>query len=216
MKNGLLKAALLPLLLLLPLSLVADEQGWFNNSLSVKLNQELSLKFTQETRNHELTMADAYLHNWSGGLSWAVNSKIYIAAGYLRETTKKSAFNLHENRYMLEGGWKTSLAKNLNFDVRVRSEIRIFEDDLAQDHLRLRLRLRLVHKMTVASLTVKPFLAVEPFANMKEGEISLNRVYAGVTIPLSKPLTMNINYIRQDAKDKDPIHVLNCGFDLSF
>ncbi len=216
MSNHLSKKAILPLLILLHFSLQADEQGWFNNTVSVKVSKEITLKITQETRNNELTMTDSYLQNWSGGLSWAVNAKFYFAAAYHRETTKKSAYNLQENRYILEAGWKTSLAKNWNLDARLRSEIRIYEDDLAEDHLRLRLRLRLVHTMTIASLTIKPFLAVEPFANMKEGEINSNRVYAGITIPLSKQLAMNINYIRQDTKDKDTLHILSSGFDLKF
>lgn len=209
-------AMLCPSLSLLAPNVRADDQGWMNNSLSLKASPSVSLKFTQETRYDELTLADAYLNNWSGGLAWSLGPKIYVSVAYLRETTRKSTANLQENRYTLEAGWRTPLAKTLNFDIRIRNEIRIFEDDLAEDHLRLRLRLRLVQSLTLSSLSLKPFLAVEPFANCRQGQVNSHRIYLGVAFPLSKQLDWTVNYIRQDSSGKDPLHIFNTGFELKF
>ncbi len=213
MKPGCLLLMLLPLLARMS---PADGQGWINNSISLKASPAISLKFTQETRFNELTLSDAYLGNWSGGVAWAISSKLYLSLAYLRETTLKNTANLQENRYTLEAGWKTALSKSLGFDIRVRNEIRIYEEDLAKDHLRLRLRFRLLGSLPLAALTLKPFLAVEPFADMSKGVINSNRVYAGVTIPLSKQLDWTVNYIRQDTSGKDTLHIFNTGFDLKY
>jgi hypothetical protein len=213
------QAQRLLLFLLLPiltLSAPADEQGWINNSLSLKIAPVISLKFTQETRFNELTLTDAYLGNWSGGVAWSISSNFYASFAYLRETTLKSTARLQENRYTLEAGWKTAFSKSLSFDLRFRSEIRNFEEELAPDHLRFRLRTRLVITCKRGEFTFKPFLAVEPFANVTEGEINSNRVYAGVTFPLSKQMEWTVNYIRQDSTGKDPVHIFNTGFDLKF
>ncbi len=205
--------------LLLPVTLqtvLADEQGWLNNSLSLTISPKLSFKFTQEIRHNELTLSDAYLSNWSGGLSYALGSHFTVGFAYLRETTHRSSADLQENRYSLETGWKTSLAKGWNLDARLRGEIRIYENDLSDDHLRLRLRLRLVHSMVIGKLSVKPFLAIEPFYNAKKSEFSSNRIYAGLTVPLNKQFDWAVNYIYQGNKGKDPYHIFNTGFDLKF
>ncbi len=91
--------------------------------------------------------------------------RLYVGVFYLRETTRKSPASLQENRFTLEAGWKVDLSKTLSFDARARNEIRVFEDNLAEDHLRL--RLRLVQKLALGARTFKAFLAVEPFANLR-------------------------------------------------
>jgi len=212
-KQGLFFVLSLPLLIWTGF---ADDQGWINNSLSLKVSPAFSLKITQETRLNELTLIDAYLTNWSGGIAWSISPSFYLSLAYLRETTLKSTANLQENRYTVEAGWKIAVSKAIGFDIRLRNEFRAFEDDLAQDHLRLRLRLRLVGLIPLAALTLKPFLAVEPFANLREGVVNSNRVYAGITIPLSKQLEWTVNYIRQDSSGKAPLHIFNTGFDLKY
>lgn len=209
------KRFLLPFLLTtLVFTGFADDQGWLNNSLTLKTSSTISIKFTQEIRHHELTLADAYLSNWSGGFAWTLANGVYLGASFHRETTLKTTANLYENRTLFDAGWKTALSEKTALDLRLRTEIRSFEDDLAKDHLRLRLRARLATTLKWGAITTRPFLAVEPFFNAAEGEFNCNRIYAGVTIPLNRQIDWTVNYIRQDTSGKDTLHVFNTGFDL--
>jgi len=195
---------------------MAEHQGWLNNSISLKVNSRISLKFTQEVRHSELTFTEGYLHNWQGGAIWKSGSRTHLAVFYKRETVDKLDGNQQENRFTLEGGWKLPLTRNTNLDLRFRTEIRRFEDHLAENHLRFRLRLRLVTQVKIGALTLKPFVAIEPFADTKADKINRNRIYLGTVIPLSTHLEWVVNYIRQDTSGKDPLHILNTGVALKF
>ena len=194
----------------------ADAQGWINNSLSFKINEKFSLKFTNEGRYHQLTYTDSFLKNWQGGIVYNFSKKFYFAALYKREDTKKAQFLLHENRLTLETGWKTKLGKKVDFDVRFRTEIRGFEDELDDNHLRFRLRARMKTKMSIGKLQLKPFIAIEPFGDTKNDEVNRYRFYAGFVFPMGKHAALVINYIQQGTKDKESIYILNTGVELKF
>lgn len=196
--------------------LLGESQGWINNSISFKINKKVSLKFTNEARYNELTYSDPFMKNWQGGLVFKLSPKIYIAGLYKREDTQKSSFLLHENRLTLEAGWKTKLGKKLDFDVRFRTEIRRFEDDLDDNHLRFRLRARFKSKFSIGQLVLKPFIAIEPFGDTKNDEINRYRFYAGFVFPMGKHAGLVINYIQQGTKNKDSIYIINTGVELKF
>lgn len=202
------------ILLFLCSMIPADDQGWLNNSLSLKMNSALRLKFTQEARHNELTFTDAYHGNWSSGIIWSISPKFTLGLVYLRETTIKSSGNIYENRFVLEGGWKSSISKKLNFDIRARGEMRVFEEDLTEDHLRLRLRLRLTASLPLGALTVRPFLAVEPFFHTGKGVFNSKRIYLGSIVPLSRQVDWIVSYIRQDNKGRETVHIANTGLDI--
>lgn len=194
----------------------ADNQGWINNSLTLSVDKKVSLKFTNEIRMHEITFADDFLHNWQGGVVWKASSSTYVAALYKRETTNKGTYNLQENRLTLETGWKLALTQKTRFDVRFRTEIRGFDDDRADNHLRFRLRFRFTTQVALGKLVLKPFIGTEPFADTIADKINRNRFYLGTAIPLSAHVVWVVNYIRQDTSGKDPLHVLNTGVELKF
>lgn len=196
--------------------LVADSQGWLNNSLTFKINPKFSLRFSNETRCNELTYTDPYLKNWQGGIVYNPSKNLYVSFLYKRENTKKTSFLLHENRFTLEGGWKINLSKKAVFDIRLRTEIRRYEDDLAENHLRFRLRARLKCKWKIGQLKLDPFIAVEPFADTIVDEIFRYRFYAGFVFPMGKHAGFVINYIRQGTRDKESINILNTGVELKF
>jgi len=193
-----------------------DAQGWINNSLSLKIDDTFSLKFGNEIRHHQVTFKDGFLYNWQGGIAVNLSKKLYLAVSYKREDTQKSSFLLHENRYVFEGGWKTKLGKKFDFDCRFLAEIRSFEADGEENHLRFRLRLRLKTNITLGQLQFNPFIAIEPFADTKDDEINRYRFYVGTVFPLSKNVGWVVNYIRQGTRDKETIDILNTGLDIKF
>ena len=204
------------LVLLTGVTMFAAEQGWINNSLSFKINNKFTLKFTNESRYEELTYSNNFMKNWQGGIVYNISKKLYFAALYKREDTQKTGYILHENRITLETGWKTKLSKKLDFDVRFRAEIRGFEEDLSENHIRFRLRLRIKTKTKIGKMKINPFIAMEPFGDTKDDEINRYRFYAGFVFPMGKHAGFVINYIQQGTKDKDTIHILNTGVELKF
>lgn len=207
---------LLLFLSLTPLKTLAEDQGWINNSLSFTITSKLSIKFTQETRCNEITYVDPYLKNLQSGFVYKLPINFYFSLLYKRENTKKPAIALSENRYTLETGWKTKLYKKFDFDWRFRAEIRHYEKEFAENHLRFRFRFRIKTKLEIGSLQLIPFIATEPFADTIDNNINRNRFYLGVIFPLSKKAEFIINYIRQDTRNHDTVHILNSGFDLKF
>lgn len=153
----------------------AENQGWINNSLSLKISSNVNLFVTNETRYEKLTFMESFMRNWQLGLKYKLGKAFHVAAGYKRENTDKGTYNLAENRLTLEAGWKKKLGKKVTFDVRFRTEVRGFEKDLSDNHLRFRLRFRLKSSMKIGALTFKPFLAIEPFGDTKADEINRYR-----------------------------------------
>lgn len=208
---------LITMLALSSSTLFADDgQAWLNNSITFNTTPGLSLKLTQEARYHEVTYMDSYLNNWQGGLVYKLPKNFYASFLYKRENTKKPTFNLAENRFTLESGWKTKVDTDLDFDCRFRIEIRRYDKNLSKNHLRFRLRVRLKGRINFGELQLKPFIGTEPFADTIKNSIFRNRFYLGTAIVLSKNADLVVNYIRQDTQDKPTIHILNSGIDLKF
>ncbi len=202
-------------LILTPL-LHSDEQGWINNGAGFTLSPSLSLKLSNEVRNRELTFINPFLKNWQGGFSLKLPANFSAVLLYKRENTEKTDFLLAENRFTLEAGWKTKISPAWDLDLRFRTEIRRFEKDLAENHLRFRLRVRLKTKIKIGGLELAPFIATEPFGDTLVDGINRNRFYLGTYVVLSQNVELVANYIRQDTKDKDVIHVFNTGIQLKF
>lgn len=194
----------------------ADGQGWSNNSLTIGLTSKWNLKLTKEIRADEVTLTDPYLRNLQGGLTYKLPGNFTIAALYKRENVKKTGYNLGEDRYTIEGVWKTGLNTSWDMDLRLRAEIRHFDKGLAENHMRYRLRLRLRTNLMIGGLEIRPFIASEPFADSLQGRIFRHRLYLGSTVPLNKNAEIVINYIRQDTRKGTTLHILNTGVDLKF
>lgn len=207
--------AFISFLIMTPL-LHADEQGWINNGAGFTLSQNLSLKLSNEVRSRELTFINPYLKNWQGGFSLKLPANFSAALLYKRENTEKTDFLLAENRFTLEAGWKTKISPAWDLDLRFRTEVRRFEKDLAANHMRFRFRVRLKTKIKIGSLELAPFIATEPFGDTLVDRINRNRFYLGTYVILSRNVELVANYIRQDTKDKDVIHVFNTGIQLKF
>ena len=215
-KCRLIRMSVFLFLLSLSPHIFADWQGWNNNSLTISLTSKWSLKLTNELRAEEVTLMDSYLKNFQGGLVYKLPKNFYAAALYKRENTKKTGYNLGENRFTFEGGWKKALSKAWDLDLRARVEVRGYDLGLSRNHMRYRLRLRLRTRLKIGGIEFRPFIATEPFADSLQDRVYRNRFYIGSTIPLSKNAGIVINYIRQDTRSKETLHVLNTGLDLKF
>lgn len=202
------------ILFTVPHQMFADGQGWLNHSMSFNIDGKLKLKFTTETRFHELTYMDPFLRNWQGGLLYSFSKNFYGGILFKRENEEKTDIITDENRITLEAGWKIKLGKSTSFDSRFRTEIRNYEEPDITDHLRFRLRLRLKTKVTIGKLKTSPFIAIEPFGDTKVDSINRYRFYLGTVFPLSKHVEWVVNYIRQGTRDKTTLDIINTGFEI--
>lgn len=194
----------------------SENQSWLTNSLRISLDPKLTLIFTNEFRNQEFTFMNHYLANVQSGFQYSHSDNSYITFLYKRQNTKKTDYILNENRFTLEAGWKRKLGPTVNFDLRFRTEGRVYEDGRADNHFRFRLRLRFTVNVKFGNLSIKPFIATEPFGDTLTNRINQNRFYIGASLPLGQHLTFILNYIRQDTKNRKSLHILNSGFQLKF
>ncbi|MBN1222020.1 MAG: DUF2490 domain-containing protein, partial [Candidatus Aminicenantes bacterium] len=185
-------------------------------SFKLKVNDRFTLALNHQIRCHEETFQDPFLYHVESSLTYKLPKNFSLALIYRRQTSDSNTIRLGENRFSLEAAWKARLDKALAFDGRFRTEIRDFDEDLRPDYVRLRLRVRLTTEITVAALHLKPFVASEPFWDVKQKAFTEHRLYLGTGFPLSDKAELQVYYIRQDLKDKDTNHVLSSGISLSF
>jgi len=122
----------------------------------------------------------------------------------------------NENRFTFETGWKTKVVEKLNFDIRFRTEIREYEEEIKEDHLRFRLRLRLKSDLNIGQLHLKPFVAAETFGKSKIYTAQASRLYFGTFFPFSEHVEFGISYIWLATRGAESIHILHSGFELKF
>ena len=203
-------------LIIFSTALFADGQSWLNNSATMRMAYRLSVKLTNESRFNEVFFSDAYLRNWQVGGVVNLPRNFYISVLYKRENVDRPDFVLYENRYTVETGWGGRLSGVFTLDWRFRTEIRDFAQDLDEDHLRFRFRIRIRTRINVGKIQLKPFIATEPFADNLQKRIFRNRFYLGTAVVLTRNLDWIINYIRQDTRNRETVHILNSGFDIKF
>lgn len=191
-------------------------QAWLNNSATFTLSSKLSLKLTQESRHLDITYSNPYLKNVQGGIVLKLPHDFYFATLYKREHVEIRDIIYNENRYTLEAGWKTKVAEKLDFDIRLRTEIREFEEEFPDDHLRFRLRLRLKSELRIGKLRLKPFIAAETFGKSKVYTVQRSRLYIGANFPLSDHVEFALSYLWLATRDAESVHILHSGFELKF
>jgi hypothetical protein len=191
-------------------------QAWFKNTAIFALSPEWSFKLAQETRNLDITFSNPYLKGIGGGLVYHFPKNFYVSANYKRVHVELQDVVYNENRFNLEAGWKTALAENLNFDIYFRTEIRDFDKDFPEDHLRFRFRVRLKTVARIGKLEIKPYIANETFGKSKIYTVQKNRLYIGMLIPLGDHMEFNLSYMWLAARDVESVHILYSGFQLKF
>ncbi len=193
-----------------------SSQSWLNNSATFTISSKFNLKLTQESRYLDIAYANPYLKNVQGGIVFKLPHNFYFATLYKREHVEIRSIITNENRFTLEGGWKTKLVENLDFDVRFRTEIREYDEEIPEDHLRFRLRLRLKSRLNIVKLQLKPFIALETFGKTKIYTIQRSRLYIGTNIPLSDQVEFALSYLWLATRGGPSIHILASGIELKF
>lgn len=198
----------------------ASDQGWNTKSLSLKANDKLTLTLSQESRYQELTyLGSSFLSNVQAGFVYKLPRNLYFGLAYKREHQEKSTFTSYDNRIIVDSGRKTNLLGDLNLDTRLRFEFRNYEQPQVEDHVMYRLMFKFSYKLKLGNLSLSPFIATEPFGDTKDDTqqfINRHRLYAGTGISLMEHVGLVVNYIRQDLKDNETLHVLSTGVKLSF
>lgn len=214
------RSALIVFLVLLCLSgfspLNAEDQGWMNNSLTINISSRSSFTFSHELRYRDIFFNQKYLYNWRAGFNLRISGTFHLGAAYKREVEQKLQFNLKENRFILEAGWRKQLSRLIELQCRFNTEIRLFAEHMAQDQVRARIRLLLLTKLNIFQIKTIPFIGVEPFFDSVTKEISENRFYAGFLFPAGKHFRLELGYTRKDQKNKETVHILNTGIHLAF
>lgn len=191
-------------------------QAWLTNMVTFSLSSRLDLKISQHGRYLDITYSDPYLKNFQGGIVLKLPKNFYVATLYRRDHVHILDAIYNENRFTLETGWKTKAAEKLDFDIRFRTEIREYEEEVMEDHLRFRLRLRLKSDLNIGKLRLKPFVAAETFGKSKIYTAQASRFYFGTLFPLSDHVEFGISYIWLAIRGAESIHILHSGFELKF
>jgi Protein of unknown function (DUF2490) len=209
---------LLLISLLLPSGsfLTADTRSWLSNSLTYRMNAITQLQLSNEFRFNDTLFSGYYLQDWQIGIWLRVFKYFQIGAGYMQQHTKDMQYKLEENRWMIQAAWTPSISPVFQLACRFLAEGRQFEEQLLKDHFRFRLRILLNIDLKISSFNFHPYIGIEPFFDTISNETRVNRIYAGLRIPLQKWLSIKTGYIRQDQKNYDTIHIINTGVLLSF
>ncbi|MGD9486581.1 MAG: DUF2490 domain-containing protein [Calditrichaceae bacterium] len=198
----------------------AADQGWNTKSLSLKANDKLTLALSQESRYQELTyLGSSFLSNVQAGFIYKLPHNLYIGLAYKREHQERSTFTSYDNRIIVDSGRKSNITGNLNLDTRLRFEFRNYEQPQLEDHMMYRLMFKFSYKLKLGNLNLSPFIASEPFGDTKDASqqfINRHRLYAGTGVSLMEHVGFVVNYIRQDLKHSETLHILSTGIKLSF
>jgi hypothetical protein len=196
--------------------LEAEDQGWMTNSLTINVTSRANLTVSNELRYYNILFKQRYLYNWQVGFNFRIFKSFYLGAAYKREIDQKLQYKLKEDRFIIEIDWIKHLTRSIDFQCRLNTEFRLFEEHMKQDHIRARLRLLLQTKLNIFQIKTIPFIGVEPFYDSLTKEISENRSYAGVLFPAGKHFRLEVGYTRKDQKNRETVHILNTGIHLVF
>ena len=191
-------------------------QAWLKNSITFTLSSKWDLLVSHEIRNLDVSFFNPYYKNIAGGFVFHFPKNFYVSAVYKRVRVEIQDVIYNENRFVLEAGWKTKISEKLDFDIRFRTEIREFEEEYPEDHIRYRLQLRLKTELHIGKLRLEPFIANETLGKAKIYTAQKNRLYLGTMIPMGEHVTFVISYMWLAIKDAESIHILYSGFKLKF
>lgn len=196
--------------------LTAEDQGWMNNSLTIDITSHGTFSFFNELRHYNTFFKNQYLYNWQAGFNYKILKNFHLGLAYKQQVDRKLQFNLKENRFIFEAGWRTRLSRTMELHSRFNAELRRFVENMAQKHIRFRLRLLLLTKMKILKLKIIPFAGIEPIFDTVTDEISENRTLAGVLFPVNRFLRLELGYTRKDQKNRETVHIFNTGIHLAF
>lgn len=200
------------------MAVLAEDQNWTENSLTFKLTNNQSIRFVNEVKYRSWDWADGvFVKNWVVGYDRKVANGFSIGTHYKQELTRKSnGPDVIERRIGLDAGWQTKFENGMRFDIRTRLEIRHFDEDRSDDHLRFRFRFRLRDNWQFARLKLEPYVSLEPFYDTQSDSFSRYRFSVGTMVPLGTHVKLRVAYLLQDKRAKQGEHVFNTGISVVF
>ncbi len=198
-------------------SAAANDQNWTSNTFKWRINKTLQFWFTQEIRSNNMTSFDDIFAKYlEVTVRHAANSTFYWAVRYRHQWNEKKGVSIGEDRWVVEGGAKTTAFRRLTLDVRLRFDGKNFDHSAAEDYIWYRMRFRSTVHLQMGNFRISPFLATEPFGNTLPATktfINQNRLYAGATFPMGNHFVLAVDYIRQDIRGREPDHILRTTFE---
>jgi hypothetical protein len=146
-----------------------------------------------------LTITPSYLYNW-------------IPASGLNQMTPRplgATDSYDENQFRIDG---TVTIPIHGFEVSARNMyVRRFRPGAADDINRYRGRIGIARPVAVKGRTVKPFLSYESFYERKLGGWNRDRIWAGVSMPVTKRVTLQPSYLWETSLGNRDVNYLIFG-----
>ncbi len=175
-----------------------DFQWWSTADFSFDINKDWKFKFQEELRLEEGAGTLYYHHSDAGvvysGLADWIDLGLYYRQVFEKDSGGKWRW---ENRPHVNVTFKGKLF-GLNVSDRSRLEYRNREKKEGVWRYRNKATVKLPFELT--ELKLKPYIADEIFVPFNEGNIDRNRLYAGVSLNMSKNIKADIFYLWQSSK----------------
>lgn len=195
-----------------------DFQYWSSANVSLDIDKDWKITFAEEFRLGDDAGHLYYHHSDIGFVYKSLADWIDLGFNY------KQVFERTDS----EGEWKQENRPHLNitlkgrlFDLGLssRSRFEYRDRENKKDLWRYRNKVTVKFPLELTSLKLQPYLADEVFINFDEEDFNKNRLYAGLSLKLSKNIKGEVYYLWQTSKsggDWKDINVLGTGLKFYF
>lgn len=143
---------------------------------------------------------------------WERDRYLWLRVGYrLVGSLDGDGEGVEEHRGILEGTTRAPLAWDVWLVNRVRVDLRDLDGSFST---RFRYRLGIEREVTLAGITMVPYVQAEVFYDTRFGSWNRQRYQAGAEIELTEHVRIEPYYARQDDQRSSPAHVNRIGFVL--
>ena len=176
-----------------------DFQYWSSANVSLDIDKDWKITFAEEFRLGDDAGRLYYHHSDLGFVYKSLADWIDLGFNY------KQVFE----RTNSEGEWKQENRPHLNitlkgrlFDLGLssRSRFEYRDRENKKDLWRYRNKVTVKFPLELTSLKLQPYLAEEVFINFDEEDFNRNRLYAGLSLKLSKNIEAEVYYLRQSSE----------------
>ena len=176
-----------------------DVQFWSTASATFDINKDWKGKFEEEFRFGEDAGNFYYNHSDLGFIYGGLAEWMDLGFNYRQVFGRADSASewKQENRPHLNVTLKGKLF-DLSVSNRSRFEFRDREDN--EDHWRYRNKFTVKVPLELTDLKLKPYVADEVFIPLNDDNISINRVYAGISFEVLENMTGEVFYLWQSSR----------------
>lgn len=176
-----------------------DFQWWTSAGASLDINKDWKCDFEEEFRFGDDAGELYYHHSDLGFVYQGLADWIDLGFNYRQVFARADSAGewKQENRPHLNVTLKGKLL-GLGVSNRARFEYRDIEDQ--EDHWRYRNKFTVKVPLELTELKFKPYVADEVFVPLNDDNISINRVYAGVSFDVLDNMTGEVFYLWQSSR----------------